>query len=151
MIFKWNNLSVNIKPEVIYLHAVEWFQIMLSKTFYLIAIINQHTVKWFKVLLNQITTFACRLMASSIAINCLYCKLLKSSYLTHRCDPNRYNNSGQRDQEVMAMNVYSIFPKPPELETHHQMALCHIEDIHWEGVVSTFVEMQSAYYTVPAD
>ena len=40
------------------------------------------------------------------------------------------------DLEAIAMNRYSTFPKAlASLEPHHQIVLCHIQDIRWGGEV----------------
>ena len=36
------------------------------------------------------------------------------------------------DLGAMAMKGFSAFPKPPGLEPHHQIVLCHIQDTWWE-------------------
>ena len=54
---------------------------------------------------------------------------------------------------MMAMKGYSAFPKALALlELHHQIVLCHIQDIHWQGRdLTTLTEMQSVYSATPAD
>ena len=52
---------------------------------------------------------------------------------------------------AMTMKGCPAFHKAPaSLETHHQIILCHIQDTHLEGFYLS-VEVQSVYYTTPAD
>ena len=57
--------------------------------------------------------------------------------------------SGARvDQEAMAMKGCSVFPKAPALlGPHHQTVLCHIQDIHWVGVLPLCRGAVSVSYT----
>ena len=49
--------------------------------------------------------------------------IFKWTYLTNRWNPNRVHLRLQikADLEIMTMKRYSIFPRSPELESHHQM------------------------------
>ena len=44
--------------------------------------------------------------------------MIQSFYFTNRRDPNRCHKVELR---LMVMKGYSTFPKPPELEFHHQI------------------------------
>ena len=52
------------------------------------------------------------------------------------------------NQSVKTMEGFSIFPRAPELETHHQS---EFSAITWTSVRWTSAEMKSAYYTARTD
>ena len=52
----------------------------------------------------------------------------------------------------MALKEYSTFSKGPvSLEPHHQIVLCHVQDIRCGVGSYTSAEVQSVYSTAPAD
>ena len=54
------------------------------------------------------------------------------------------------DLGAMTMKEYSIFPKAPAvLGPHHQIVLCHIQDIRWGWGSYPDAEVQSVYSTAP--
>ena len=53
--------------------------------------------------------------------------------------------------QLGAMMEYSILPKAPGLEPHHQMVKCHIQDTCWRWGSYSSAEMQSVYSTAPVD
>ena len=68
--------------------------------------------------------------------------MVKQFYLTHKCYHSRSVNLG-----VIAMKEYSIFPRAPELEPHHQMFKCHIQNTGIGGVLPLSRDAVGVFYS----